>query len=131
MDTSVTGIRREKGWDLGSVARVEKLLLRKLKIHQSRVHLVKGWFEETLPIHREKVGEIALLHLDGDWYESIKRCLDELYDQVTRGGYVVIDDYGYWRGCRQAVDEFRASRRLDVELVDVEGNAIYFEKPSG
>jgi O-methyltransferase len=129
IDTSVTGIRREKGWDLGSIDNVKRLFFHKLSVDQSRVHVVKGWFEETLPVHRRKVGAIALLHLDGDWYASIKRCLEELYDQVSPGGYVAIDDYGYWKGCKQAVDEFITTRGLDVAIVDIDGNAIFFQKP--
>jgi O-methyltransferase len=129
IDTSVTGIRREKGWDLGSIEEVERLFFHKLSIDQSRVHIVKGWFEETLPIHRRKIGTIALLHLDGDWYESTKRCLEELYDQVSPGGYIVIDDYGYWMGCRKAVDEFVERRQLDVKLLTIDETAIFLEKP--
>lgn len=129
IDTSVTGIRREKGWDLGSIDNVERLFFHKLGIDQSRVHVVKGWFEETLPLHRRKVGAIALLHLDGDWYASIKRCLEELYDQVSPGGYVAIDDYGYWKGCKRAVDEFISEQGLEVDLIAVEGGSLYFAKP--
>jgi hypothetical protein len=129
VDTSVTGIRREKGWDLGSLDQVQTLFFKKLKIERSRVHMVKGWFQETLPMYRDKVGPIAVLHLDGDWYESIKFCLDQLYDQVSPSGYIVIDDYGYWKGCKKAVDEFVTTRRLEVTIGDIDGNAIFFHKP--
>jgi O-methyltransferase len=67
-----------------------------------------GWFQETLPRDAESIGPIALLRLDGDWYESTKVCLESLYQQVVPTGIVAIDDYGYWRGCRKAVDEFTA-----------------------
>ncbi|HEV2446010.1 MAG TPA: TylF/MycF/NovP-related O-methyltransferase, partial [Candidatus Sulfopaludibacter sp.] len=72
-------------------------------------HLVKthaGWFEDTLPLAAPAVGPVALLRLDGDWYRSTKICLEHLYDQVSAHGVVVIDDYGHFRGCRKAVDEF-------------------------
>jgi O-methyltransferase len=128
-DTSVTGIRREKGWDLGSIDNVERLLFHKLSIDQSRVHVVQGWFEETLRAHRRKVGAIALLHLDGDWYESTKCCLEELYDQVSPGGYIIIDDYGYWMGCRKAVDEFLEANRLGASLMIIDETAVFLEKP--
>jgi O-methyltransferase len=49
---------------------------------------------------------IALLHLDTDWYASIRHELDVLYPQVSEGGVVIVDDYGHWRGARLAVDEF-------------------------
>jgi hypothetical protein len=75
---------------------------------------VKGRFEETVP--RAEVRAIAVLHVDGDWYESVKVCLDHLYDRVTPGGIIQIDDYGHWEGARKAVDEFMAGRRIAEPL---------------
>jgi hypothetical protein len=77
---------------------------------------------------RDEVGPIGVLRLDGDWYESTKCCLDQLFDQVVPGGYIIIDDYGHWEGCRHAVDEFLAHRNLDVELVTVDYTGRYFRK---
>ena len=79
-----------------------------------RARLVKGMFQDTLP--RCDVGAIAVLHVDGDWYESVKACLDHLYDRVSPGGIIQIDDYGHWEGARKAVDEFMAARRITVRL---------------
>ena len=76
--------------------------------------LVKGLFEDTIP--RSDTGPIAVLHIDGDWYESVKVCLDSLYDRVSRGGVVQIDDYGHWKGARKAVDEFLAARCIPGPL---------------
>jgi len=76
--------------------------------------LVKGRFQETLPTCG--LGPIALLHLDCDWYESMKICLEQLFDRVSRGGVIQIDDYGHWAGARKAVDEFFHKRSLDVQL---------------
>jgi O-methyltransferase len=56
---------------------------------------VKGWFAQTIPGVRDQVGPIALLHLDGEWYESTKTCLDLLHDSVVPAGWVVVDDYGH------------------------------------
>lgn len=76
--------------------------------------LVKGRFEDT--VARTETGPIALLHVDGDWYQSVKVCLDHLYDRVSPGGIVQIDDYGHWQGARKAVDEFLAERRVPGAL---------------
>ena len=78
----------------------------------SYVEMVKGWFDATLPEHRERVGQIALLRLDGDWYESVKCCWEQLYDQVAPGGLIILDDYYDWQGCAMATHEFLASRKL-------------------
>ncbi len=79
---------------------------------------VKGLFQETLPV--TSIQQIAVLHIDGDWYESVRVCLNCLYDKVVDGGVIQLDDYGYWKGARKAVDEFldrrgiqRPLRRLD------------------
>ncbi len=67
--------------------------------------LVKGWFNETLPGFNLPC-EIAILRLDGDWYDSTRVCLEKLYPHVAPGGIVIIDDYYNWDGCARAVNEF-------------------------
>lgn len=67
--------------------------------------LVKGWFADTLPAATFPNG-IALLRLDGDWYESTTQCLEHLYPQLNPGGICIIDDYFYWPGCKQAVSDY-------------------------
>ncbi|CAM3597950.1 TylF/MycF/NovP-related O-methyltransferase [Smaragdicoccus niigatensis] len=77
--------------------------------------IVKGWFNETLPsVHVDK---IAVLHIDADLYESVKDVLDALVDRVSPGGYVVIDDYQSWDGCRVATDEYLAAHP-EITFVD-------------
>jgi len=69
-----------------------------------RVHYVKGRVEETIP--GRAPAQISILRLDTDWYESTKHELDHLYPRLSHGGVVLFDDYGYWEGAREAVDEF-------------------------
>jgi len=82
--------------------------------------LIPGWFETTLPIHVSQVGSIAVLRLDNDWYESTRFCLETLYDRVAPGGYVLVDDYFTFVGCRKAVDEFRSQRAITADLVTID-----------
>jgi O-methyltransferase len=96
---------------------------------RERVTITKGWFQDTLPLKKEAIGNIAVLRLDGDFYDSTKICLETLYDQVVWGGIVIIDDYGVFPGCRRAVDEFIAARRLPVRLVYVDVAVHFFFKP--
>lgn len=79
-----------------------------------KICLVPGRVEQTLP--HPQIGNIALLRLDTDWYESTRYELDCLYDKVIPGGFIIIDDYGHWKGARKAVDEFIAERGLRVFL---------------
>lgn len=84
-------------------------------------HFVKGWFDQTLPVHRQRIGPIALLRVDGDWYSSVRCCLEQLYDQVVDGGLVVLDDYYAWDGCAIAAHEFLGTRRLAHRIEGVLG----------
>jgi O-methyltransferase len=92
------------------------------------IHFHKGWFQDTLPMKHTEIDEIAILRLDGDWYESIKICLDYLFDKVVAGGLVVIDDYGYYDGCTKAVDEFLEKRNIKTFLSYSSVGCRYFVK---
>ena len=72
--------------------------------------------------------KIAVLRLDTDWYESTKFELDNFYDKVVSGGYVIIDDYGHWKGCKQAVDEFLATHP-EIKLTKIDYTGVFFRKP--
>jgi hypothetical protein len=88
----------------------------------SYIEFVPGWFHETLHAKRDIIGPIAILRLDCDWYASVRACLDNLYDQVVDGGFVVLDDYFAYDGCAVAVHEFLGSRRLAHRIESVVGD---------
>lgn len=90
-------------------------------------HFVKGLFRDTLP--SSETGPIAVLHVDGDWYESVMDCLVHLYERVSRGGLIQFDDYGHWEGARKAVDEFMRERRISAPLRYVDYSARQLVKP--
>ena len=113
------------GKELGDISRVREVL-RRVGADMSRVRILKGWFEETFPeVHANK---IALLNIDADWYTSVKLCLENFYDRVAVGGFISIDDYGHWPGCRRAVDEFFAARGLNHTLNRVDYTARWLRK---
>jgi hypothetical protein len=93
------------------------------------LHFHKGWFQETVPLTAGSVGPIAILRLDGDWYASIKVCLESLYGNVVSGGFVVVDDYGVYDGCTRAVNEFLDMNGINVFLHQVDGGCAYLIKP--
>ena len=68
---------------------------------------MKGKVEDTVPAQAPE--SIALLRLDTDWYASTRHELQHLYPRLATGGVLIVDDYGHWQGCRQAVDEYFAS----------------------
>lgn len=87
---------------------------------------VKGLFQDTLA--NLPVEQIAVLHLDGDWYESTKVGLECLYDKVSPGGIIQIDDYGHWEGCRKAVNEFFFKREFIPILTSLDYTGVQFVK---
>lgn len=95
----------------------------------ARLHLVKGWFRDTFPVTAPRVERVAILHADGDWYESVKLTLETFEPKVSPGGFVVIDDYGAWEGARDATDEYRAALGIRARLVEIDHTASYWRKP--
>jgi hypothetical protein len=91
------------------------------------VEFVKGLFQDTLPVSR--IPQIAVLHIDGDWYESVKVCLESLYDKVVPDGVIQLDDFGYWQGARKAVDEFFEQRGIQAPLKRLDYSGRFLIKP--
>jgi O-methyltransferase len=117
-----------RGSCLGTKPEVECLLFSKFDFQRDSISLVQGWFQDTLPAFKNKIGPIALLRIDGDWYESTKCCLENLYDSVTPGGTVIIDDYGVCFGCKKAVHEFLRQRNLRPRLIPDRRGGVRFSK---
>ena len=88
-----------------------------------------GLFADTLPVHRERMGEIAFLHLDGDWYSSTRDILINLYDQTAPGARMQIDDFGCWDGCRRAIEEFETERGIKFTLNKIDETGVWTTKP--
>jgi O-methyltransferase len=85
-----------------------------------RVTLYKGFFQDTL----HPPTEIAFAHIDCDWYDPVKLCLDRIVPRLSDGAHVVLDDYNDYGGCRRAVDEFLESGP-DVEVIARAPNFVF------
>jgi O-methyltransferase len=79
-----------------------------------KINAYKGFFESTLPGFSPP--KIAVLRLDGDWYESTMICLEKFWDHVLPGGLILIDDYYVWEGCSKAVHDFLARRKAPESI---------------
>lgn len=79
----------------------EKVLFDIVSYPRDRVFFHEGWFQNTVPVAKNKIKEIAILRLDSDLYESTLVCLRHLYPLVVNGGFIITDDYGL-KGCRIA-----------------------------
>lgn len=93
-----------------------------------RVHIVPGWFEETLP-RFQPPQPIALLRLDGDWYDSTMTCLTHLHKQMAKDGIIVLDDYYAWDGCSRAVHDFLSSQGLPWRVWQFDNIVCFIRVP--
>lgn len=92
----------------------------------SQVELLQGFFADTLP--KAPIRQVALLRCDGDTYESTRSVLDVLYEKVSVGGYVIIDDYHSFADAKDAVDQFRRERAITDELVKIDDSAVFWQR---
>ena len=53
--------------------------------------------------------------------------LDAMYDRVSPGGFVIVDDYE-WKSCSTAVTEFRAARNIVSPLQEIDGAGVFWHK---
>lgn len=86
---------------------------------------LKGWFSDTLP--SAPIEKISLLRLDGDLYSSTMDALMSLYHKVSKGGFVIIDDYFSWPACQQAVTDYLSSENIKVEIIPIDGDGAYWQ----
>lgn len=107
-------------WCFASLADVQHNL-RSTGYPDQRLHFIQGKVEDTIPAAAPN--QIALLRLDTDWYESTRHELEHLFPRLSRGGVLIIDDYGYWEGCRKAVDEYIEKNNLILFLNRIDNNA--------
>jgi O-methyltransferase len=99
---------------------------RRYGLLDDRVVFLEGWFKDTLP--DAPIDRLAVLRLDGDMYESTIQALDALYNKVSPGGFVIIDDYILTR-CAEAVNYFRETRGITAPMKDVDGAAVWWQVP--
>jgi O-methyltransferase len=90
------------------------------------VVFVEGWFADTMPKLRDQVEAIAVLRLDGDYYTSTREVIDQLYDKVVPGGFVIVDDYGTYQQCRDAIHDFWAERGIAPAMARVDAHCAYW-----
>jgi len=103
-----------------------KELFQRYDLLGGNVKFLKGWFKDTLAV--APIEQLAILRLDGDLYESTMDALVPLYDKVTRGGFVIVDDYGSCPPCKRAIDDFRSQRGIAYALQTIDAHSVYWRK---
>jgi O-methyltransferase len=97
----------------------------KFDLLDNQVRFLKGWFRDTLPA--APIKKLSILRLDGDMYQSTMDALNALYNKVSIGGYVIVDDYNCWPHCKQAVDDFRKAHEIREEIIKIDDIAVFWK----
>jgi predicted SAM-dependent methyltransferase len=120
------------GWGSGTCAAPPGSLLEVCEKLGVGAHVVpvKGFFKDTLPGLKDRLPDgIAFLHMDGDWYESTMDILVSLYGKVQSRGFIQVDDYGHWEGCRQAMWDFAKPKGFEFNVHIIDGTGVWLQRP--
>jgi O-methyltransferase len=108
-----------------SLEEVEKNF-KKYDLLDDQVVFLRGWFKDTLP--SAPIDRLAILRLDGDMYESTIQAFDALYNKVSPGGFVIVDDYGAVSACKAAVHDFRDRKHISESIIRIDWGGIFWRK---
>jgi O-methyltransferase len=102
--------------------------LYQLDYSSERLHFIKGDVRETLLDENNIPKKIAILRLDTDWYDSSKIELEKMFKYLVPGGVLILDDYGYWKGQKDATDEFFKNTKYEylINQVNIAGSHVYY-----
>jgi O-methyltransferase len=87
---------------------------------KDKIKLVKGFVEDSIP--KECPETLAMMRLDTDFYASTRHELVHLYPRLSKGGVLLIDDYGHYMGAREATDEYLKETNTHILLQRVGAN---------
>jgi len=103
-------------WCFADINDVKKTMA-KNKYPKEKIHYIAGDVLDTLGTSAPE--KVSLLRLDTDWYESTKYELEVLFPRLVKGGVLIIDDYGHWKGSKKAVDEYFA-QHSNIQLHEID-----------
>jgi len=103
-----------------------KALFSRYDLLDEQVGFIEGRFKDSLP--DAKIGQLALLRLDGSLYESTRDGLQALYGKLGVGGFVIVDDYFLASPCKEAVDEFIKAEKVNCHLMNIDDCAVCWRK---
>jgi len=90
-----------------------------------QIKFIEGFFENTMK--NTPIEKLSLLRLDGDMYGATWAVLENLYEKLSVGGYLIIDDY-ILEPCQNAIHDFRKLKKIKEPIMPVDGSGVYWKK---
>ena len=116
----------------GKEAISEKQLMNILKRKglEKNIQLIKGDITETVPRYLKLNPnlKISLLNLDVDFYEPSMTILKNFYPKLSKGGILMLDDYGIWDGETMAVNEYFHGKKIKIRKFSFSQTPSYIIK---
>jgi len=118
----------EAGESSISVSQLQQVL--KNKKIDKLVELVKGDITKTIPAYIKSNPhlKISLLNLDTDIYEPAVTILEQFYPRISRGGILILDDYGVFPGETKAVDDYFKNKKVEIKKLPFAMTPCYIIK---
>lgn len=128
-ETSPVDGEDAKQWIGGCYAHVEDVyeVMNLVGTSGDRYTIKKGWFKDTF-VADGLPEKVALLHCDADWYDSVYLVLDTFYHRISEGGCIILDDFGFWEGCREAMYDFCFTYKVKPLIERVETDQAFWIK---
>jgi O-methyltransferase len=119
--------KQAPGYHNNCAASMDEALATLSRSRADSVIPVKGWFQDTVP-NFSLPSPVALLRLDGDWYDSTIICLNRFFPVMAKGGLVIVDDYYAWDGCSRAVHDYLSQHKLAERIEVMPPGVAYLTK---
>jgi hypothetical protein len=91
--------------------------IRSVPYHHPSLEIIEG---DVLEVLEPAVSgrKIAVLRLDTDTYDTTRHELEVGWPRVVKGGVVIVDDYGWCKGARKAVDDYFRDKPVMIHRID-------------
>ncbi len=114
-------------WCLAGISEV-KVNLFSTNYPLENILFIQGKVEDTIP--SQSPAKISLLRLDTDWYESTYHELIHLYPLLSATGVLILDDYGHWKGAKDATDNYFSEKKEQLLLTRIDYTGRIVVKPA-
>lgn len=99
----------------------------KFGVMNEHVHFRKGLFQDTVPSWN-KNDKIAVLRVDGNFYDSYQDAMYYMYESVPVGGIIIFDDVMSHASVMRFWKDFKKEQGLEEDLNRIDKHSAWFRK---